>query len=74
MQVASTTLEGGTVVLARKARPDTAKKSSHEVVGLKYGKAKKIRSLRDELQKSDALKYKHVLSIILAYSVLDFTG
>ncbi|KAJ5378886.1 hypothetical protein N7509_012005 [Penicillium cosmopolitanum] len=74
MQVAPTTPEGGTAVLARKARPDMAKKSSLEVVGLKYGKAKKIRSLRDNLQKSDALKYKHVLSIILVYSVLDFTG
>lgn len=72
--MASTTLEGGTAVLTRKARPDTAKRSSHEVGGLKHGNVKKTGSLRDSLQKSGALKYKHVLSIILVYGVPEFTG
>jgi hypothetical protein len=42
------------------------------VVGLNYGKAKNTRSLRDDLQKTGALKYKHVLSITLVHGVLDF--
>jgi hypothetical protein len=64
--------EGGTAVLARKARPDTAKRSSYEPRVLKHGMVKKTRSLRNNLQKPGVLKYKHFLRIILAQGVPEY--